>query len=215
MAELEGVMEEVEGGIFDLTAVPEMVANSTTDAAAEIESARASSMTALSDTRAAASDLVPSSIEGGTSSVGSRESTIVSPDVNVKTVAPTTNYNSGPPTSWAGAAKGIIIGTGTVVLGGVAAGYSIYTAEQGKQVAKDTWNGIKELGKDLTHGVEDGLENAAHGVDHLTQAASKAAGDTGAFLGGPVKTIAEIGVSVVVGVGVLYVSYRGYMFLKG
>lgn len=212
MAE-EVVMEEVEGGIFDLTAVPEMVANSTTDAAAEIESARASSMTALSDTRAAASDLVPSSIEGGTSSVGSRES--VSPDVNVKTVAPTTNYNSGPPTSWAGAAKGIIIGTGTVVLGGVAAGYSIYTAEQGKQVAKDTWNGIKELGKDLTHGVEDGLENAAQGVDHLTQAASKAAGDTGAFLGGPVKTIAEIGVSVVVGVGVLYVSYRGYMFLKG
>ena len=205
-AATEWMSLRAEAGITD------MAANSTTNAMADIASARASSMTALADTRAAATDLFSPSIRGGTSSVESRTFS-AAPDV--KPVAPTTNYNSGPPTTWAGAAKGIIVGTGVVVGGGVGLGYSIFTAEQGKQVAKDTWNGIKELGKDLTHGVEDGLENAAHGVDHLTQAASKAAGDTGAFLGGPVKTIAEIGVSVVVGVGVLYVSYRGYMFLKG
>ena len=168
--------------------------------AAESEAVRATE-------RASVAELVDvgegssSAVEGSTSAPESR----VAPVKNV-------NYNSGPPVTWAGASKGIILGSGAVVGGGIGLGYGIYTAEQGKQKAAEVWNGAKELGKDLAHGVNQGIQNAEEAGDHLSKAAGKAAASV---LGGPVKTVVEVGTAVVLGVGVLYVSYKGYMFLKG
>ena len=197
---VEAGLEEVLGGVGDAGAG--VIGDASADVATratEQEAIRASE-------RASVADLVGE--EGGSSAV---EGSASAPESRV---APTnnTNYNSGPPTTWAGASKGIIIATGVVGGGAVAAGYGIYNFEQGKQKAAEVWNGAKQLGKDLEHGVEQAFHNAEQAGDHLSRAAGQAAASV---LGGPAKTVVEVGTAVVLGVGVLYVSYRGYMFLKG
>ena len=198
---VEAGLEEVLGGVGDAGAdVIGDAAGGVAERATESEAIRASE-------RASVADLVETG-EGGSSAV---EGSASAPESRVGPTS-NTNYNSGPPTTWAGASKGIIIGTGIVGGGAVSLGYGIYNMEQGKQKAAEVWNGAKQLGKDLEHGVEQAFHNAEQAGDHLSRAAGQAAASV---LGGPAKTVVEVGTAVVLGVGVLYVSYRGYMFLKG
>ena len=72
----------------------------------------------------------------------------------------------------------------------------------------DVAEGGKKALEELEHGVKDAFQNAELAKDHLSHA-------VGDFASGPVKTIVEISASVAIGVGLLYVGFRGYMFLKG
>ena len=181
-----------------------ITARSTTDAAANLAAQQAASRAAVSEAETAARDLLPEmGTEGSTTAPASRVA----------------NYNSGAPMSWAAATPKIIGVSAVAVGGGWAEWYSMQTVDQGKRVLGNFGNDVAAGGKkaleemekalaELEHGVKDAFQNAELARDHLGDAVSD-------FASGPVKSIVEISASVAIGVGLLYVGFRGYMFLKG
>ena len=199
----EGIEMSLEATTPLLEEAGSGIAASSTSAAmqgSEAAAVSAARTSAASEATAAAKSIMPETVEGGTSDAAIR----------------TTNYNSGPPISWAGSTPKIILAGAASAFGGVGLSYTLKTADQGKRAladfTHDVGEGAKKLSEDLEHGVKDTIANAALARDHLSHAVGDAAG---AIMGGPVKTIAEISVSVIVAGGILYVTYKGYMFLKG